>query len=169
MKKLVLTKKVGFAASLLLASSLASANVYNLGDLTNGSVDTDTQAGLAGAFIDVFSFSLTEESFFNALATSSIASISEFTGISLAGYNGTTYDIAGIFSVAELTESSVGSPVSLDAGSYILSISGVASADSTGYTLSTVSPVPEPSAIALMLGGLGLVGFMAARRRNQNA
>jgi len=28
----------------------------------------------------------------------------------------------------------------------------------------TVSPIPEPSSIALMLGGLGLVGFMAARR-----
>ncbi|MCF6345255.1 MAG: PEP-CTERM sorting domain-containing protein [Thiomicrorhabdus sp.] len=28
----------------------------------------------------------------------------------------------------------------------------------------TVSPVPEPSSIALMLGGLGLIGFMAARR-----
>jgi hypothetical protein len=33
------------------------------------------------------------------------------------------------------------------------------------YLSSPVSPVPEPSAIALMLGGLGLVGFMAARRR----
>jgi len=30
-----------------------------------------------------------------------------------------------------------------------------------------ISPVPEPSAIALMLGGLGLVGFMASRRRKQ--
>jgi len=29
----------------------------------------------------------------------------------------------------------------------------------------TVSAVPEPSTYALMLGGLGLVGFMAARRR----
>lgn len=29
----------------------------------------------------------------------------------------------------------------------------------------TVSPVPEPSTYALMLGGLGLVGFMAYRRR----
>ncbi|GKT12877.1 MAG: hypothetical protein ISEC1_P1868 [Thiomicrorhabdus sp.] len=29
----------------------------------------------------------------------------------------------------------------------------------------TVSPVPEPSVIALMLGGLGLVGLMANRRR----
>ena len=31
--------------------------------------------------------------------------------------------------------------------------------------LSAVSAVPEPSTYALMLGGLGLVGFMAARRR----
>jgi hypothetical protein len=29
----------------------------------------------------------------------------------------------------------------------------------------SVTPVPEPSTYALMLGGLGLVGFMAARRR----
>lgn len=31
--------------------------------------------------------------------------------------------------------------------------------------ITAVSAVPEPSTYALMLGGLGLVGFMAARRR----
>ena len=31
----------------------------------------------------------------------------------------------------------------------------------------TVAAVPEPSTYALMFGGLGLVGFMAARRRKQ--
>lgn len=43
------------------------------------------------------------------------------------------------------------------------------SADSYFLTLSeiqiSVSVVPEPSTYALMLGGLGLIGFMAARRR----
>lgn len=34
---------------------------------------------------------------------------------------------------------------------------------------SPVSAVPEASSIAMMLGGLGLVGFMAARRRKANA
>lgn len=33
------------------------------------------------------------------------------------------------------------------------------------FKASVVSPVPEPSTYALMIGGLGLVGFMAARRR----
>ncbi len=30
-----------------------------------------------------------------------------------------------------------------------------------------LTPIPEPSTYALMLGGLGLVGFMAARRRKK--
>lgn len=31
----------------------------------------------------------------------------------------------------------------------------------------TIAPVPEPETYAMMLGGLGLVGFMARRRRKQ--
>ncbi|VAW48087.1 hypothetical protein MNBD_GAMMA04-536, partial [hydrothermal vent metagenome] len=39
--------------------------------------------------------------------------------------------------------------------------------DNFKYT--EVSPVPEPSTYALMLGGLGMVGFMAYRRRKQTS
>ena len=41
----------------------------------------------------------------------------------------------------------------------------VITVDNLKYT--EVSPVPEPSTYALMLGGLGMVGFMAYRRRKQ--
>lgn len=72
--------------------------------------------------------------------------------------------------------------VTLPGGEYLLSLSGQTKKGSE-YTLSTptvyagledccsdpVSVVPEPSTYALMLGGLGLVGFMANRRRKTNS
>ena len=163
--------KMGLATSLILASSLASANVYNLGDrtafTTDVTVNTDTNAGFAGTFTDTFAFTLSEDNFFAALATSAVSSISEFTSISIDTTSGVTGTLFNIFSFATVPGASVGTDsVFLGAGSYSLTIEGIASATSTGYTLNTVtSPVPEPSSIALMLGGLGLVGFMAARRK----
>lgn len=39
--------------------------------------------------------------------------------------------------------------------------------DNFTYNTEAVTPVPEPSTYALMLGGLGMVGFMAYRRRKE--
>lgn len=43
----------------------------------------------------------------------------------------------------------------------------LATATTTYSFKSTVSAVPEPSTYLMMIGGLGMVGFMAARRRKQ--
>ncbi|MCF6346333.1 MAG: FxDxF family PEP-CTERM protein [Thiomicrorhabdus sp.] len=157
--------KMGLAASLILASSLANAGAYNLGDITatdaSGNVTVDESFGLlAGAFTDTFNFTLSEDNFFEAFAVSGNAAISAFTSMNVLGYFGTP-STTGSFSIIDLTQG-----VQLAAGSYNLVVSGVATGNaSAGYALTTItSPVPEPSSIALMLGGLGLVGFMAARR-----
>ena len=63
-------------------------------------------------------------------------------------------------------------PYLLAAGSYDLQISGNLQAG--GYfsghmTLAptTMAPIPEPETYAMMLAGLGLMGFVARRRKQQ--
>lgn len=161
-------KKVGVLATLVLASSFASAATFNLGDLTNTASSTITGSIAAGSFSDIFNFTLTQDTYFSALASGAPTSIIEFTLIGVNGILGTT-GVNGIgFSTAELATA----PSFLASGNYSLSIEGIAGAGSTGYSLNTsyinstiTSPIPEPSSIALMLGGLGLIGFMAARRK----
>jgi hypothetical protein len=55
----------------------------------------------------------------------------------------------------------------LAAGNYFLLVSGTVLSKASGaYTGSaTVSAVPEPATYGMLLGGLGLVGAVAARRR----
>jgi PEP-CTERM motif len=55
----------------------------------------------------------------------------------------------------------------LSAGSYQLSFTGFGSGPGAFGGFYEVSPVPEPETYALMLAGLGIVGFVAARRRAQ--
>lgn len=64
------------------------------------------------------------------------------------------------------TQISYVAPTLLQGGTYVLEIRGK-SIGSFGGTLElTPQPVPEPETIAMLLGGLGLVGAMVRRRKS---
>ncbi len=78
---------------------------------------------------------------------------------SLENNGGNTFGISsGLTNISYATLTNLGDP-------FFGNLEAVASVDNLKY--STTSPIPEPSTYALMLGGLGFVGFMAARRRNK--
>jgi hypothetical protein len=54
----------------------------------------------------------------------------------------------------------------LDSGNYTVHVTGITNLKNAAY-LGTVSasPAPEPETYAMLLAGLGVVGFLARRRR----
>jgi len=182
------------AASLLSVASLATANTvidfesaapgaYNnltIGDVTfstNGSEMLYINSDYAGQFnTENQSLQNTYSSdAFNTLNISFSNVVNNF------GFNFGASDEIWTLSAFDMSNnllSSIDIPVlsASNAGDFFsISSSGIASATlsttSTGdYVFVdnfTVSAIPEPSTYALMLGGLGLVGFMAARKRKQ--
>jgi hypothetical protein len=64
-----------------------------------------------------------------------------------------------------LDPSSTYSPVVSFSGNMVYVNEAGLTLTSTSTALVTISAVPEPGAYALMVGGLGLLGVMAKRRR----
>jgi len=173
-----MTKQLGLAASLVLASNFASANTYDIdafGTEHGNSVTFDATfgTGVAGAFTDTFSFDTASFSNldpfgafnFSVNFQSTTAEMQEFTSLTLTDITGKVWN-HDVFAFAQIDSTDAINYHSLAPGAYTMSLSGIALDTHAEYDMTAVlSPVPEPSAIALMLGGLGLVGFMAARRR----
>ena len=124
---------------------------------------------VSGTFTDFWTF--------NVVAPGASAAASA-TNIAFNGAGGIT-SFAGLLSTVNLTgTSTVNPPVivsvlsgftgTLSPGAYSLRISGTTGTGGASYGGNVVlTPVPEPETYALMLAGLGVVGFVAARRRNR--
>ena len=118
-------------------------------------------------FIDIFSFTLG----LAATVDSTSAALGALTFGSYALWGAGTDTIAGNFDDLLVGGAALGAPGTLSfavaAGSYYYKATGIASAPGAAYSLaSAITPVPEPETYAMMLAGLGALGFLARRRRN---
>jgi hypothetical protein len=170
-------------AALLLAGAAFSANAATASH-TAKTVDLSTGAakygnsftgGLANAtFSDVFNFSVSGNSLLAAdlTATSGTAAI----GLDLTGFNVYTSTGTLLYSGAQKSTGKVDSwklntsNLVLSTGSYYLEVVGKINSNSAGSFSGNIAlkalPVPEADTYAMLLAGLGLVGFVARRRKS---
>lgn len=162
LKSLVAASLVAFASLGAQAATTFAASVNNWGnhDLHEGSglLAVDAQA----SFVDKFFFTLSAES----LVSSNVAAFGILAG-SYGIYNAADSSSTGnlwSFGAAKGEEN----VVTLGPGSYFFRLNGDTAAGSGVYSLSSAAaavPVPEPETYALLLAGLGVVGFVARRRK----
>lgn len=158
------------AAAALYAAATAHAAPGTI-DISSGSATFENTVGIPSgtAFSDVFNFTLLTPvtDFVGSLLTVKLGTKNiDFQSVALSGGS-----LPGDAAFGKLT----GDPFevwglshgALGAGNYTLTLAGTkfgAGAVSYSGTLE-VSPVPEPSSYALLLSGLGVVGWVAKRRR----
>ena len=157
---------------LAFASTLAidaSASTTDWG--THAPLETAATTTPAGSFADTYLFSLASVSSLTSSAVSNnLGNLLGLTGgmvtlfADAAGPDTTvgSYTFSGVTGSTEHTFSS------LLAGTYYYVVSGMGTGTSGGFyalASSTVSAVPEPSTLALLFAGLGVVGFTASRRK----
>lgn len=175
-------------ASAVTSAQAATINLngasfpYNLGaDPTDANIYSVTHA--VGSFTDVFTFTLTAAS--DTISSAVALLLPGLTGgPSYAIDNGTLTlfsdpgnDGAAGVNVA-LANTTYGSSTGIlaynnaAAGSYFWAVSGDAVGSQGGvylYAANTAAAVPEPETYAMMLAGLGLIGFIGRRRLTKGA
>ena len=169
--------RTAIAAAVLLGSALhANAAVNNLGNVSAGAPTSFNSASTsAGPFSDIFSFNVSSPSVigFNVinfpvagLFNTVITSASLFSNTDGLLFNSDDQSV-GFGSIQNNSSSFVSS--ALSAGSYYLNVTGIANGPQGGLYNGAISvaAVPEPETYAMLLAGLGVMGFIA-RRRNKS-
>jgi hypothetical protein len=123
-------------------------------------------------FLDEFTFSFDGSSNIDALLSSTSSSAAtglDITSVALYGTNGLVASFQQLESGK--TDRWQLNGTNFAAGNYSIKVGGTAVSGKAGSFAGNlnVSAVPEPTTYGMMLGGLGLLGFMARRRKNAAA
>lgn len=170
-------KSIAAAGFLALgAATAAQATTSPLGTLTPLIVSDGALSFAGGLINDNYTFTLTADSWVQSnvhLLTGSAAVSPAFYGIFTAGANNIVGDFDDVavpgtshsFSLTSTTYQDT-----LSAGSYYFKVFALASGPNA-YSISASAvavPVPEPETYALLGAGLGIIGFVASRRRRND-
>ena len=181
-----LVKNIFFAVVLCLSSEAAIADTTT--NLAVGSLPTSLNYGNSFAsastgttFYDAYYFTIPNGSVNSVTSSINLDSILGLSNIRARLYAGNTNDTTN--SVTSIIENwgttvnfspTVGittvvlNPISLLAGSYTFQVKGTVAGLSGGSyagVLNIANPVPEAESYAMLLAGLGVIGFISRRRR----
>ena len=174
------SRKIAFSLTVALAaaSGNAMAAIHDLGDV-NLALAAGAKVVPMGTFADTLEFSLSTKSYLGVVikdqpnfSANSFAAVLDIYNLAASLYDGANQWIADLnYStpgmIGPLTIDQFNLDTTLDAGDYSLKVSGIAWGMGGGlYSYAVAAqPVPEPETWAMMLAGLGMVGY-ALRRRN---
>lgn len=167
--------KLLVAGVMFAASFAASANDYDLGILDASGYDTLGLTSLK--YASNFAISDTWEFKLTATSQTSFGSQQTFavTEGAISGFAGELFNSSNV-SLGALSYGINGNTQSLNwlgalnAGTYHVHITGTTGLAKAQYQGAVSAlPVPEPETYGMMLGGLALVGVVAARRKAKQA
>lgn len=156
------------------ALALASVSSFAVGSLDPVSPSASFSNTVNGSFTDIWTFNLGTTSIVAASITNVAISFGNFSFGEIANFsallNGTPLLLGGSSQttngVTVATQVLAGS-TTLPAGFYQLKVSGTTVGGQASYGGNIVAtPVPEPETYAMLLAGLGVVGFLARRRQS---
>ena len=169
-----IVRAVAFAGAALAAQGALAADVskpVSALDLTGGSDyfgHAISYNNVANVFSDRYTFTLTDaSSIFASAFSSSSTAVNGLDILDLSLFNASGLVLKGSQVLSGQTDQWELRSGALAAGSYFLQVTGTVLSPGAGVYSggATVSAVPEPATYGMMLGGLALVGAIAARRR----
>jgi len=165
MKSIVLAATLALSAAGAYAEDISKTISLSEGPPGTYSAGFDIVHTVAGAFTDTITFEPSVTGWTNGslitISTGPVTNI-DFTSASINGLSFTFNSTPGGGEYGFTIPGFLTGPL-------VMTVMGTAGANASyGGTLN-VSAVPEPETWAMMLGGLGLMGFMARRRKKTEA